>query len=36
MGRSGTLNINKPAAVLASDLIDATPGKCDPKPVCIR
>ncbi len=27
MGRSGSLNLG--------DIKDATPGKCDPKPVCI-
>ena len=32
-GRAGV--INKPAALIASDVKDATPGRCDPKPVCI-
>lgn len=31
MGRSG-LN---PAAIVSGDVKDATPGRCDPKPVCI-
>lgn len=36
MSRSG-LNINNPfkSALTSPDIIDATPGKCDPKPVCI-
>lgn len=33
MGRSG--KVGQPASLLAGDVQDATPGKCDPKPVCI-